>query len=505
LGNRGNEVSIFAIILLSVALLFFPVQQGYGVSTPSPELNERQLIEFYELEQIVKAEQVRDENFVLQIKQNPYLDTLTNVIISFKENNEEQSPDRNDENFQLIKDEQISIAEKKYKEILGGKDISNSIYNEPINKKSIHKFKIDYQIGFMNKEMDCFENLILEQISLAENIRDEMPEFTANTINSNPYQNNESSLSDETNPCTPDETNPSTPDETNTSTPDETNTSTSDFLPNQILTFRHTFTNSEIKVKVETEKVQKLLDVVSTMNVSLVNQVGTDDTNIISPSNAFKRIFAMEMNSNNKENQILNVPMNNRQSEENKILNKPLNAMHNEENKILNIPLDYRQSDEFQNLILEQISLAENIRDEMPEFIANTINPNPYLNENIDESLDKTNKNNIPTHWSDTTYIYSELEFNILDRETKDFEMIKAAELEIAQNTLNEILLMTNSEEEDVEIIISNNENKEINNYNRDALNFEFYKNKQMVLAEKKLMEILGQKNIHNFQFLPTE
>ena len=226
------------------------------------------------------------------------------------------------------------------------------------------------------------------------------------------------------------------------------------------------------------------------MNVSLVNQVETDDTNIISPSKAFKRIFAMEMNSNNKENQILNVPMNNRQSEENKILNKPL---------------DYKQSDEFQNLILEQISLAENIRDEIPEFIANTINSNPYLNENIDESLDKTNKNNIATHWSDTTNISNELEFNILDRTTKDFEMIKAAELEIAQNTLNEILLMTNSEEEDVEIIISNNENKEINNYNRNALDFEFSKNKQIVLAEKKLMEILGQKNIYNSQFLPTE
>jgi len=497
LGNRGNEVSISAIILLSVALLFFPVQQGYGVSTPSPELNERQLIEFYELEQIVKAEQVRDENFVSLIQQNPYLDTLTNVIIPFKENNEEQSPDRYDENFQLIKDEQISIAEKKYKEILGGKDISNSIYDEPINKKSNHKFKIDNQIGFMNKEMDCFENLILEQISLAENIRDEIPEFIANIIDSNPYQNNESSLSDETNPCTPDETNPSTPDETNPSTPD--------FLPNQILTFRHTFTNSEIKVKVQTEKVQKLLDVVSTMNVSLVNQVETDDTNIISPSKAFKRIFAMEMNSNNKENQILNKPLNDMHSEENKILNKPFNAMHNEENKNLNIPLDYRQSDEFQNLILEQISLAENIRDEMPEFIANTINSNPYLNENIDESLDKTNKNNIPTHWSDTTFIYNELEFNILDRETKDFEMIKVAELEIAQDILNEMLLLSNSEENDAEIILVTNENKEINNYNRDASNFEFYKNEQIVIAEKKLMEILGQKNIYNSQFLPTE
>ncbi len=83
--------------------------------------------------------------------------------------------------------------------------------------------------------------------------------------------------------------------------------------------------------------------------------------------------------------------------------------------------------------------------------------------------------------------------------------MIKVAELEIAQDILNEMLLLSNSEENDAEIILVTNENKEINNYNRDASNFEFSKNEQIVIAEKKLMEILGQKNIYNFQFLTTE
>jgi len=187
LGNRGNEISISAIILLSVALLFFPVQQGYGFFTLSPELNEDQLIEMYKLEQLVKAEQARDENFVLLIQQNPYLDTPSNAIISFIENSEEKllkSLDRENENFQLIKDEQISIAEKKCKEILGGKTISNLIDNEPVNKKSIHQFKIDNQTGFMNKDSDDFENYRLLQISIAEDFRDN--NWKENHWNSNP-------------------------------------------------------------------------------------------------------------------------------------------------------------------------------------------------------------------------------------------------------------------------------------------------------------------------------
>ena len=133
MGNRGNEISIYAIILLSVALLFFPVQQGYGFFTLPPELNEDQLIELYKLEESVKAEQARDENFVLGIQQNPYFVTPPNVIISFEGNNEENSLDLRNENFNTywndreseefknLTIEQISIAEKKCKEILGGK------------------------------------------------------------------------------------------------------------------------------------------------------------------------------------------------------------------------------------------------------------------------------------------------------------------------------------------------------------------------------------------------
>jgi len=367
LGNWGNEISIYAIILLSVALLFFPVQQGYGILTLPPELNEEQLIELYKLKQLVKAEQARDENFVSMIQKNPYVDTSSNAIISFKEISEKnslKSLDRENENFQLIKDEQISIAEKKCKEILGGKTISNSIDNESINKKSTLKFEIGDEIGSMKKKSDDFEKYKLLQILIAEDYRDNN---WKEHWEPNPYQNNES---------------------------------------------------------------------------------------------------------------VSGLPSN-------------------EENKILSPPLDYRHSEEFKNLIIEQISLAENIRNEMLEFRI-TGSLNPYLDENIDESLDKTNTNIIITGGSDPTDVTDKLDFYRLDRNTKEFEVIKGVELEFAQHTLNEMLMLSNSDEENIEIIDLTNENKKLNNYERDNQGFEFFKNKQIAIAEKKLMEILGQKNIHN-------
>jgi len=366
LGNRESVISIYAIILLTVVLLFFPVQQVYGFFTLPPELNEDQLIELYKLEQLVKAEQARDENFVSQMQQNPYFDTPPNVIISFKENIEEKSLDQRNENFQLIKDEQISIAEKKCKEILRAETILNSIDNESVNKKSIHKFRIDNQTGFMNRNLDDFENYRLLQISIAEDFRDN--NWKENLWKSNPYQNNES-----------------------------------------------------IKV-----------------------------------------------------------------------------LYINEENKNFKLYWNDRQSEEFKNLTIEQIHLAENIRNEVLEF---RMLGNPYMDENIDESLGKTNTKIIVTDLSDLTYVTDKLDFNNIDRNDEGFEVTKTVELEIAQNTLNGMLMLSSLDEDDEEIIISINENKKPNNYERDDQGFEFFKNKQIVMAEKKLMEILGQKNIHNSDY----
>ena len=386
MGSKGIKISIYAIIFLSVTVFFFPVQQGYGIFTLSSDLSEQELIELYEQEQLVNAEQARDETFVLLRLQNPYLDTPSNVIVSFEENNEVKSVkslDRRNENFQLIKDEQLSIAEKKCKEILGGKTISNFINDEPLQKKTIHAFKIDNQTGFMNRNFEDFHNYKLLQISIVEDYRDN--NWEENLWSSNPYQNNES----------------------------------------------------------------------------------------------------IEELSNNKEN------------------------------KILEYVSDHRQSEEFKNLIIEQIFLAENIRNEMLDFRITAVQ-NSYLDEKIDENLDenidentdeslgKTNQN-IAISWSDPTYVTDKLEFNILDRDTKVFEMVKAMEFEIAKIRLNEMIHLSNPEKSDVEIIILTNENKKLNNYERDDQGFEFFKNKSIDIAEKKLIEILGGKKIHNPDYLDFE
>ena len=180
---------------------------------------------------------------------------------------------------------------------------------------------------------------------------------------------------------------------------------------------------------------------------------------------------------------------------------------NNAENKILEQTLNYRQSEEFKNLIIEQIFLAENIRNEMLDFRVTDV-AYTYLDENVDENIDeslgKTNTS-IVISWSVPTYVTDNPEFNILDRNANGFEMVKAMELEIAQNTLNEMFMLSNSEEDDVEIIILTQENKKPNNYNRDDQGFELLKNKQIDIAEKKLMEILGQKNIHNSDYLYFE
>ncbi len=189
---------------------------------------------------------------------------------------------------------------------------------------------------------------------------------------------------------------------------------------------------------------------------------------------------------------------------------------NNAENKILAHTLNYRQSEEFKNLIIEQIFLAENIRNEMLDFRMTGLAHDPYLDENIDENIDEnTNKNtdelldktntSIVISWSDPTYVIDKPEFNIIDRNAKGFEMVKAMEREIAQNTLNKMLLLSNSEEDDVEIIILTNENKKINNYERDDQGFEFFKNKSIDIAKKKLIEILGGKKIHNPDYLDFE
>ncbi len=143
-----------------------------------------------------------------------------------------------------------------------------------------------------------------------------------------------------------------------------------------------------------------------------------------------------------------------------------------------------RESQEFLDLIAEQILSAEKTRNIILNY---SQYPNPYEeNDGVIES--------------DQEEITEKSEFNIMNRDTKGFEMVKTMELEIAQNTLNEMLMLSNSEENiQVEAINIKEENKKPKILDREDKGFEFLKKIQEDKAEKMLIEILGGKIISNF------
>jgi len=380
----------YIMIALGVVILLVPVQQSSAIFLPSPELtlekanlylkNARLTLELYKLEQPVNAEHARDEIFALAKEKNPYLDSPADVQVSFEDNSENmpQVINRHHEIFQTIKNEQVSLAEEKYKEILGGKTILNSINDEPTQKKTILGFKIDNQTGFLNRNHDDFQNYRLEQISIVEDFRDN--NWKENFWTSNPYDNNKS------------------------------------------------IENSP-KIKV---------------------------------------------------------------------------------NEIIQNNIIKREHKEFKNLIIEQIFQAEKIRNEMLDLRITNVQ-NPYLNEDIDENVDENvDKSSIKISrdsligWLDPTYVADKPEFNIIDRNAKGFEMVKAMEIEIAQIELNKMLHIENSENtepsdsEQTDILIS--DGPFFNSYNRGDFLFEFNKNMQKMKAEKKLIEMYGNE-IQNKDF----
>ncbi len=143
-----------------------------------------------------------------------------------------------------------------------------------------------------------------------------------------------------------------------------------------------------------------------------------------------------------------------------------------------------RISQEFLDLVAEQTLLAEKIRNDILDL---SQYPNPY--EENDDVIE-----------SDQEEITEKSEFNIINRSDKGFEMVKTMELEIAQNTLSEMLMLSNSEENiQVEAINIKEENKKPKFLEREDQGFEFLKNIEEDKAEKMLFELLGGKTISNF------
>ena len=368
-------------------MLIFPTHSAHAIFTLSPEPTDDEAWEIYKLEQQIKAEQFRDEVFNLVMKTNPYLteQEIQTIIEKIDEETTPQVITRHYEKFQEMKDEQISLAEKKCKEILGGKIIVNDFVVKPSSKKHSKIFQIDNQTGFMSRHSDDFINYKLIQISIIEKY----------------IENNWKNHQWELNP----------------------------------------YADEEIVV---------------------------EDS-------------AME------------------------------------ENKAMVHNVDFRNSDEFKKLITEQLILAESTRNEMLESrITGLSNPyNDYEDDKIDMNLNQISNtegdvtNKISINWINSTYVTGKPEFNALDRNSNDFEMIKTMELAIAQNKLNHLLKFSSMDEfknDEIEKVrITQSDYKKPIVYERNDQGFEFFKNLEEDKAARKLLEILGGKDIHSIDYLKFE
>jgi len=202
--GMGIGIWHFAIISFSVIVLLVPTEQANANFLIPPDWTEEELLELYKQKQLLRVEEVREENFgllevykqeqifraeqvrdqILDFKitnlQNPYHDTEVEVIITYERNFENGIPkvvQREHEIFQTIKAEQIDLAEKKCLEILGGKTITNFVDNESREKIiQIREFKIDNQVDFMTRNHEDFQNYKLEEITIAEKIIDKIVE-----------------------------------------------------------------------------------------------------------------------------------------------------------------------------------------------------------------------------------------------------------------------------------------------------------------------------------------
>ena len=185
-------------------------------------------------------------------------------------------------------------------------------------------------------------------------------------------------------------------------------------------------------------------------------------------------------------------------------------------NEIIQNNLIKREHKEFENLIIEQISLAEKTRDNTI-FLTNLDTLNPYIIENttnaeiLIENAHSTNtatpmeteKINLVLSWFDQNVVL-ELQGTTLNRISTNFNDFKLMQAELAQMKLNKMLHIENSENtepsdsEQTDILIS--DGPFFNSYNRGDFLFEFNKNMQKITAEKKFIEMYGNK-IQNKDF----
>jgi len=189
--------------------------------------------------------------------------------------------------------------------------------------------------------------------------------------------------------------------------------------------------------------------------------------------------------------------------------------LKNNERAILHNPVSHGDP-EFTNLMKKEILLAEKTRDNTialaghnalnPYIIENTTNAAILIeNANSIETITpvETEKIYLVLSWSDQNVVL-ELQGATLNRNSTNFDDFKLMQAELAQMKLNKMLHVENSENtepsdsEQTDIVLS--DGIYLNTYDRNDFLFQFNKNMQKIIAEKKFIELFGNE-IQNKDF----
>jgi len=425
-------ISHYLVIIVSLTIFLIPVSQVDAIFSFPLEISDEEFSKNYKELQKLKVEKFRDYYFEKYLRiQNPYNDKMSDNVIIFNDQkfNMPISIDRYDENFQMLKNEQIDLAQKKYLEIMGGKTITSFLGDKP-DKRIIPILEfIDEEESFrkvIHRVDEGFKSYKIQQKILAENtvnrliqegIWDEDPFITTELFED--YYYNSNSVKDV-----------------------ETVSAAFDLIDDGIVTAEELIENN------------------------IISSEDLIQNNVISAS--YLKLFWKHY-----------------EQKENIEIEKVVQSVETVPEKDDFDWKEYewakskRGSQEFQNLITEQILLAENIRSEVLTLL-------PYLNP-YEEENDTTI----------TQKIFVELE-PIIKSEDEKFQEYKLKQIKKAELILKNFYHMKNLDEDEInnELIIE----KEFVLPRVDDRNDMFFKLKEFEKdkAEEKILELFGGKNIHN-------
>ncbi len=539
------------IIGLSLVLLLAPMQQASAIFfLPQEELAEEESFEYYKQQEIFRLEQLRNEIYGSQ--QNPYDDIEieqknNNLILDYYSPNSSEYFPKVVEYFKIVK--QINLATQQLDEILAGKSITNSdFYKTEFFVKESPKFLINNETSTMKRSDDNFQNYKKEQMIALEKIRNDRYSIHQENFNENVYQLSDEELKtyekhlknfetiskkvkeqkQQANELYESQIEKLKDDQAELKATIDKKTKN---YETQIETLDKNFNilidkeTKEYKIKfyelpVETSTERQNANIAYRTKINeLTYEFNTEKQNAKTAYQTKINELTYEFNTEKQNAKTAYQTKMNKLNEEmitseQKIPKLIAIKLKNDERAIARNVVSYGDS-EFTNLMKNEIIRAEKTRDNTislnnpnslnPYIIENTTNVAIIENANSAETVApvETEKIYLELSWSDQNVVL-ELQSTNLNRNSTNFEDFKLMQAELAQMQLNKILHVENSENtepsdsEQTDTVIS--DGIYLNAYDRNDFLFQFNKNMQKIIAEKKFIELFGNE-IQNKDF----